>query len=148
MLVFIVLLMAALFAVNVNGQASYNSSYSISESAYMPLAASTASNVAAVIDCRLQSKITLQVDFQSNTNEAVTVAFPIQRSGNGTTYTPTRELITLTCLGATSGALNCDCTNIDTYGCGWIKIPWVTNAHATANITNLVLRPILKRNAP
>lgn len=144
-------LMAALFAVclmpaSVQAQARYDSSYTLNGGTAITVPGGTATNVAWVVDSRLQSTITLQIDVKSNTNGAYNIQFPIQRSGDGTSYTDTStEVITFAAPAAYTFTV---CTNINTLGLGWIKLAWLTNSAGTGTITNLLVHPILKRNAP
>lgn len=138
----------ALSAFTVQAQARYDSSYVVAsgDATYItiPGGGGAGTNVNYVIDARLQDKITLQIDVLCNTNGAYTFSFPIQRSGDGVRYAAITDYITF----AVSGNSNTVLTNLSTYGVGWLKIPWLTNNSVSGTITNIVIRPILKRNAP
>lgn len=131
----------------VEAQQSYSSSYvATGTGTNAPSVIGAAgTNVALVIDCRYQSSVTLQIDLLSNTNGAYAFAFPVQRSGDSVTYTATdTELITFTPTGYTNTFI----TNISTKGVGWLKFAWFTNSAGssqTATITNISVKPILKR---
>lgn len=138
----------ALAAFTAQAQARYDSSYVLAsgDATYItiPGGGGAGTNVNYVIDARLQDKITLQIDVLCNTNGAYTFSFPIQRSGDGVSYAAITDYITF----AVSGNSNTVLTNLPTYGVGWLKIPWLTNNSVSGTITNIVIRPILKRNAP
>jgi hypothetical protein len=141
------LLLLALSAFTAAAQARYDSSYVLAsgDATYITIPGSGAgTNVNYVIDARLQDKITLQIDVLANTNGAYTFSFPIQRSGDGASYAAITDYITFAVTGHTNTVL----TNLSTYGVGWLKIPWLTNNSISGTITNIVIRPILKRNAP
>ena len=142
--------LAALFAVNAMAQAPrYDSTYTVvfqyTNTTNLPLTGGTASNTTSVVDCRFQDKIAIQFDAQFASNTTHSVSFPLLRSGDGVSYTTyaAADYITL----AFSGFTNTIITNLPTYGCGWLKFQYLTNA-AQDNLTNLVIRPIIKRNAP
>jgi hypothetical protein len=138
----------ALAAFTAQAQARYDSSYVVAsgDATYIriPGGGGAGTNVNYVIDARLQDKITLQIDVLCNTNGAYTFSFPFQRSGDGVSYAAITDYITF----AVSGNSNTVLTNLSTYGVGWLKIPWLTNNSVSGTITNIVIRPILKRNAP
>jgi len=139
-------LLLALSAFTAAAQARYDSSYVLAsgDATYITIPGSGArTNVNYVIDSRLQDKITLQIDVLANTNGAYTFSFPIQRSGDGASYAAITDYITFAVTGHTNTVL----TNLSTYGVGWLKIPWLTNNSISGTITNIVIRPILKRNA-
>jgi len=141
-------LVALLAAPSSNAQARYDSSYAIMNSAStagaIQIPGGVTTNVGWIVDCRLQDKITLQIDVGANTNGASTLAFPIQRSGDGTSYSATMETITL----STAAYATTFITNVPSWGVGWLKIVSLANGSASGTYTNIVVRPILKRNAP
>lgn len=93
--------------------------------------ASAATNVAYILDVRGSQYVSL---FLSSTNDAAAtdaIGIPIFRSVDGTTFeTAATWNIQLAETGTTR--LNV-VTNLPVFGCGYLKIPYTTNAAATAN---------------
>ena len=98
-------------------------------------AAQAATNVAYVVDCRKQNYVTFQVDNQMSTSATDVQTFAFSRSVDGLTYSTTLQTFTLTPVASTASTL---ITNINTYGCGYIKFNYTTNAAATAIATNTI----------
>jgi hypothetical protein len=96
-------------------------------------AAQAATNVAFVIDCRKQASVTLQVDNIMSTSATDVQTVAIARSVDGLTYSTTLQAIAVTPVASTASTMF---TNLPTYGCGYMKIAYVTNAAATGIATN------------
>lgn len=112
-------------------------------SALFPIAGSTASNINLTIDCRFQKTVALQVTSKSD-DTAGAVAVCYQRSVDGTSY----EGASWAALGTATVTGTTLITNLDTLGCGYIKLTYLTNAHASANLTNVALHYGVKLIAP
>lgn len=97
---------------------------------------STATNVAYVIDCRKQASVDLQIEAFGSGATASAQTFAFSRSTDGVTYETSLFTIGLAGPGNALGVVT---TNIPTWGCGYMKINYITNANATATwITNTV----------
>jgi hypothetical protein len=105
---------------------------------------STASNVAYVIDVRKQAGVALQWDNQMSTSATDAQTIYISRSVDGSTYSTTVQLVTLTPVASTASTIT---TNILSQGAGYLKINYGTNAAASAVSTN-TLKYGIKISAP
>lgn len=109
-------------------------------------AATAGTNVGYVLDVRNQASVTLQVTLMANTTGAYTFTLPVQYSTDGQTYDGKAPLATtISFNGVTAQTI---ITNLPTHGCGWMKIPYVTNATAAINITNGVISAPVNWSAP
>lgn len=109
-------------------------------------AATAGTNVAATVDCRKQSKIALQVELMADANGAYTFTVPIQYSVDGSTWANmASSAIAISFNGVTKQTV---VTNVDTQGAGFLKIPYLTNATAAINVTNIVIKSGVKIGAP
>lgn len=101
-------------------------------------AATAGTNVGYVIDTRKQSSVDLQIELMADASGAYTFTVPFQYSVDGTTYAGMRSgSIAISFNGVTKQTV---VTNIPTYGAGYVKIPHLTNATASINVTNGVLK--------
>lgn len=107
-------------------------------------AAQAATNVAFVIDMRKQASVTLQFDNQMSTAATDVQTICVQRSVDGLTYNTALQTIALTPIASTASTL---LTNLPSYGAGYLKIAYVTNAAATAIATN-TFKYAIKISAP
>jgi hypothetical protein len=107
-------------------------------------ALSTATNVNVTIDCRFQKDVALSIELYNDAAGACTMGIPWQRSVDGTHWEALNSLL-ISFNGVTVQTV---VTNLPTYGAGYIKIPYVTNANGTINTTNLALRAAQKVLAP
>lgn len=108
------------------------------------IAASTATNFTGVVDCHAQRNVTFQFLFAADASGG-TVTFAFKPSVDGITYA--NAVIPIT-LGNSAVTATTVVTNIDTFGYGYLKLAYVTNAHGTANITNLGVIYGIKMSAP
>lgn len=86
-----------------------------------------ATNVSYVIDCRKQTKVTIQYVNQMATSSTGVQTVNFSRSVDGLNYTTTAQEFSFTPVAST---ISYGITNLDTYGCGYIKINYITNAAA------------------
>lgn len=88
---------------------------------------STATNVAYVIDCRKQSTVTIQYVNQMATSSTAAQTVNFSRSIDGLNWSTTAQEFSFT---PVASAQSYGITNLLTYGCGYIKINYVTNSGA------------------
>ena len=108
------------------------------------VAASTARAVTNVVDCAHQRNVTFQFLFKGD-DAGGTVTFAFKPSVDGTTYADAVIPITLGNLAVAGTTV---VTNIDTFGYGYLKLVYITNAHASANITNVTVSYGVKISSP
>ena len=109
-------------------------------------AGSTATNIAAVIPCGKQKDVAIQFSSRNDAAGTAVLGAYIRRSVDGTRYDTAAQYVTWAANGASDATIT---TNINTHGCGFIKIDAITNAAAaTVNTTNLVIKYAVKINAP
>lgn len=95
-------------------------------------------NVGKVIIAGKTTKsFALQIESMADANGAYVLTVPLQRSVDGAAYDGTAEKIAISFNGVTKQTI---VTNIPTHGCGYFKIPYLTNATASINVTNLVIK--------
>lgn len=137
-----ILAMVGLFAISTQAQLPTFGAQTLSS---FTCAGSAATNIGYVIDCRKQNVVFLQVGgkLSGSGTDAITYAF--SRSADGVTYTPVVDLLTLTPSGAT--AVN-TWTNLQSFGAGYIKINYMSNAAASATWTNTIGTYAVKISAP
>jgi len=100
-----------------------------------------AKTVGAVIDCRKQNSVALQISAQGDTSVAAGF-LAYSRSVDGSSYSSAKDSVSVT--PTTAGVVVI--TNIPTYGVGFIKVDYYTNATGAA-VTNLVLKYGVKISA-
>lgn len=110
------------------------------------VAAVSGTNVAKVIDCRKQASVGFQIEVQNDATGAIDLIIPFQRSIDGVNWaTANATTISLPINGVTKQTVF---TNVATWGAGYMRIPHITNATATVNVTNLIISYGVKINAP
>lgn len=129
------LMVAALAAVSIPVVAQ-NSYQSVTAVTLATCTASTATNIAVVLDVRQQNKVEIQLEAYHTSAGAVTLTLPYQRSVDGVTYETALTSLALSVNGVTKQTV---VTNITVNNAGWIKFPYMTNASAI-NTTNFALR--------
>jgi hypothetical protein len=111
-------------------------SYSQKEFSQFVTVGSAATNVALVISCEKQKSVPLQWLRQSSGTTASAIGIAYSRSVDKKKWDTTWEVLSLAGGGATETVT---CTNIPTYGFGYIKIHYATNANAgTVYTTNTI----------
>lgn len=109
-------------------------------------AATAGTNIGVVIDCRKQAKVALQLELMADASGAYTFTIPVQYSLDGTTFAGmASSSIAISFNGVTKQTV---VTNIDSQGAGYLKIPYLTNATAAINVTNIVASYGIKIQAP
>ena len=108
------------------------------------LAASAATNVAVVIDCRKQAYVTVGLKVQADAANSGNIIANYSYSLDGSTY-GTQQFNFGFAANGTTAAQNF--TNLNTLGCGYIKINYLTNAAASGALTNIVLNYGIKVQA-
>ena len=97
-----------------------------------------------VIDCNGQRNVALQITTKVDAAGGV-VTYAFQPSVDGITFADARLPIQVADPGVAGTTV---VTNIDTLGYGYLRLSYITNAHATANVTNIVLKYSIKLGAP
>lgn len=104
--------------------------------------AATGTNIAKLIDCRKQSKVTIALTTYYDAASNGTNGFIYQRSVDGSLFEAPVQVVQMG-TGTGGGGIVAGGqtihTNIDTLGCGWIKINALTNWFTTSKMTNSVL---------
>lgn len=108
-------------------------------------AASAATNVAVVIDCRKQASVTVWLKAQADAANSANTIVNYSYSRDGIVYGTQQFNFGFANLGTTA-AINF--TNLSTYGNGYIKLNYVTNAAASGALTNIGLHYVTKIQAP
>ncbi len=113
---------------------------------------SAQTNLGVVIDCRKQAKVTLQITTTNSAPDAVSKnTLYYIRSLDGTSYETTTNIAA--CQVAwnpnTNAVPQVIITNLDTYGCGYIKLSYLTNAGGSGtNIGDVNISYGIKIGAP
>lgn len=115
------------------------------------VAGSAATNINAVLDCRKQKDVALQIMIQPKTTATDALSFVFARSVDGVTYGANDFVVTLA-PGGTAGGATTTITNIPsatTMGVGYLKLMYLTNAAAAAGVvTNASVIYGVKISAP
>lgn len=136
----IILGLVCLFAVTARAQTPTYASQTLGT---FLVTASTATNIAYVIDCRKQANVTI---FWKNTGHASSTGAAILNlsySVDGINYETASRAISLASAGTTQNVA----TNLSTYNMGYIKLNYLTNADGGYNLTN-TLSYAVKISAP
>ena len=121
-----VLLLVGL-AATVQAQTSYRV---VTLGSYTNLA-QAGTNVAYILDVRGSQYVSLMVSSTNDASATDAIGIPIFRSVDGSTFDTTA---TWNILLAANGTTRVNTTtNLAVFGCGYLKIPYTTNAAATAN---------------
>ena len=106
------------------------------------LAAASASNSTFVVDCRynrdLYVSLGIATDAAGTAN--VSAVFEFSPDNTGTNTYDTSHNYTLIAPAVAAGSAVITSTNWDALGAGYMKLLYVTNAAATANVTNLFVK--------
>lgn len=113
------------------------------------ITASTATNVGLVIDTRKQATVTLQIDTTNTLNSAVadgTINILYSQSVDGVRYWTNLQTVAIVPRGL---QWNTVVTNLSSFGAGYIKIHYITNACGGAtNVGTMKLQYAVKINSP
>lgn len=117
---------------------------------YTNCAGSSATNVNVIIDTRKQDKVMVQGSFMNDAAGTAVLGFYFCRSADGTYYDGTNgtagQYVTVAAAGNATVHFM---TNLPSYGAGYLKLAYVTNAAAaTVNTTNLTVKYAVKIGAP
>lgn len=109
-------------------------------------AATAGTNVGYTIQCDSQPSVLIQIELMADASGAYTFTLPLQYSVDGSVYDnkQTRS-ISISFNGVTKQVI---ATNVPTYGCASLYIPYLTNATASIAITNGVLKVPTNWKAP
>jgi hypothetical protein len=123
-----------------------------SATTYTNIAGATATNFNYVLDVRKQAKVTLQISQVFDGAGTANCIYYFQRSVDGITYdfaSAAEQGSSVVTIAGTGNTPVVTTTNLDTGGCGYIRLAWITNASAsTVNVTNLVIKYGVKIQAP
>jgi hypothetical protein len=98
------------------------------------------------IDCRKQASVTLRLTTANNVTSANGFKLYYSRSlGDGSWETALSVVGLVPPTGASTPVL---LTNLNTYGAGFIRLEYLTNADGTANITNYTAAYGVKISSP
>ncbi len=106
--------------------------------------AQAATNLALVVPCGKQPSVTFQLFTQMDAAGTADMYYAFVRSVDGVTYDTLNGTVVRIPANGTTAV--CICTNINTGGCGFIKLLWSSNAAATAVCTNLTVNWAAKVN--
>lgn len=119
---------------------------------YTNVMGSTASNVNYTIDCRKQASVAVQISQVYDRAGTVATLYYFQRSLDNITWDyPLASMASDNVVGiaGTGNTPSVTVTNIPTYGCGYMRLAWITNASAASvNLTNLVVKYAVKISSP
>jgi hypothetical protein len=107
------------------------------------LAASSASNLNVVVDCRYQSTVPLMIKLQNDGTASGAINFVWAYTGDGNNYDLTRTRSLPIVPSGTS--TNYWFTNVPTFGAMKMKLLYWTNADAAVNCTNASLSYVLTK---
>lgn len=116
------------------------------------LPGSAATNIGSTIDCSSQQQVALRVTMAPKTTATDNISFVFQRSLNGVDYETAGTFVLQLAPSGTAGGTNTVVTNLPaafTYGSGYVKLQYVTNAAAAAGIlTNCIVDYATKISSP
>lgn len=101
-------------------------------------------NINVVLDVRKQASVAVAVNQKSNGTNVTSAGFWYELSVDGTKYGNGR-FITCTPSGTTEAVT---ITNLNTFGCGYLRIPYFTNINDVTGITNATIKYAIKISAP
>jgi hypothetical protein len=108
--------------------------------------ATLGTNVGYTISCDSQPSVLIQIELQADASGAYTFRLPLQYSVDGSVYDNKQvRSIDISFNGVTKQVIT---TNVPTYGCSSMYIPYLTNLTAAINITNGVLKVPLNWKSP
>lgn len=120
--------------------------YTIVASNSATCAATAGTNVNKVIPCGKQASVALQIELMADATGAYVFTVPIQYSMDGAIYSGMApNSIAISFNGVTKQTI---VTNVPTWGAGFLKIPYLTNATASINVTNIIIKSADKISAP
>ena len=108
--------------------------------------ATSGTNVSYTIAFADQPSVLIQIELMADASGAYTFTLPLQYSVDGSVYDNKQlKSISISFNGVTKQVI---CTNVPTYGCAKLYIPYLTNATASINITNGILKVPTNWNSP
>lgn len=109
-------------------------------------AGGSATNIDKAIYVGQQKDVSLAFTSRNDAAGTAVLGAYIRRSNDGVKYDTSAQYVTWAANGSSDATM---LTNINTHGCGWIKISAITNAAAaTVNTTNLTITAGIKIGAP
>jgi hypothetical protein len=142
---YLFLILGALFAALLTPAQAQSPTYAAQTLGSFTVAGAAATNLAYIIDCRKQASVELQINNRKVGSDTDADTFYVTRSVDGVTYHTALQAITITPVASTASVV---CTNVPTYGCGYIKINYWTNASTAAAISTNTLQYAVKISAP
>lgn len=110
--------------------------------------ASTASNSTAVIHCERAQNVAVSVSFAMTAADTSNQTFVFARSYDGITADTPATSIFSWAVAANGTTKVVASTNLPAYGLGGFRLLYVTNAAASAGMTNLLMYQTFKIGAP
>ncbi len=101
-------------------------------------------NINVTLDVRKQSSVAIQVNQTSDGTNVTSAGFWIELSLDNSNFGNGR-FITCTPSGTTKAVT---VTNLSTFGCGYMRIPYFTNINDVTGITNATIKYAIKISAP
>ena len=143
----ILLAAAAVFALTFSASAqipSYGPAKVGTVSNYV--AASTATNYNAVIPVQSQRNVALQITQNNDAAGTANISYVLQSSVDNVTYQTGPFAVIIVPANGTTAVTTV--TNFDTVGVGYLRLQYVTNAAASANLTNFSITYGIKTLSP
>lgn len=110
------------------------------------VAATAGTNVNLRFDVPDQASVPLQIEAMADANGAYTLTVPVQYSVDGQEYANmAARSIAISFNGVTKQTI---VTNVPTFGCAYLRIPHLTNATASINVTNIIVKSAISWSAP
>lgn len=136
--------LTAVLALSVSAQTPLYSPQTLTSTA--TIASATATNIAAVMDVRKMKNVAVQITAYGDTGVAGNVAV-FTYSVDGSTYSTANGGFNKTVAFTPTTTGRTIITNLDTWGCGYMKLAYVTN-DTGASVTNLVIKYGVKISVP
>ena len=143
----IIAAIAAITAITANAQTRYVVGGAINGGdKTFTVAATAGTNVGYTLDVRNQASVPIQIELMADATGAYTFTLPIQYSVDGSVIAGMgSRSIAISFNGVTKQTI---VTNVPTYGCSTLYIPYLTNATAAIAVTNGVLKAPVNWSAP
>lgn len=111
-------------------------------------AAVSGTNVGYTIDVRNQTSVPLQIELMADASGAYTASLNLQYSVDGSVFANSVSGSRVLAIAFNGVTKQTTVTNIPTYGCAYIYVASITNATASINVTNGVLKAPVNYQAP
>lgn len=133
-----------IFASAVNAQTYATQSLTVTNA----VAASSTETLNQIIDCRKQKDVAVQIAFKMSSTGTGNQTFVFDRSVDGSAWNSLAADKTTVVIAATGATLSVTTTNINTYGCGYLRLVSWQNGQAGQYATNTAVKYGIKIAAP